>query len=161
MRRVGAHLLWGVAVVGRFHCEVLASVHCGEQLVLHVVRGGRCIHYLVRRSESPSGTSSRLVQKESGKKRVRFPFLGGECGMPRVWGARAGRVRSSLKEPCFSAEQGRCMGLRVKESHVVCLSVPMRRCHVVLWGDDGHRAAVKGAQRGKPWREVHVGTPSC
>ena len=49
------------------------------------------------------------------------------------------------------------MGLRMKESHVVCLPAPMRRCHVVLRGDDGHGAAVEGAQRGKPWREVYAG----
>ena len=52
------------------------------------------------------------------------------------------------------------MGLRMKESHVVCLPAPMRRCHVVLRGDDGHGAAVEGAQRGKPWREVYAGAPS-
>ena len=46
------------------------------------------------------------------------------------------------------------MGLRMKESHVVCLPAPMRRCHVVLRGDDGHGAAVEGAQRGKPWRDA-------
>ena len=95
--------LWGAVAAGRFHCEAFAFVHCREQLVLHVARGGRRIRYLVRHSESPSGASPRLVQKESGKKRARFPFFGG-CGMPRVWGIRAGRVRNSLKEPCFSAE---------------------------------------------------------
>lgn len=43
------------------------------------------------------------------------------------------------------------MGLRMKESHVVCLPAPMRRCHVVLRSDDGHGASVEGAQRGKAW----------
>ena len=104
MRRAGAHPLWGAVAAGRFHCEAFAFVHCREQLVLYVARGGRRIRYLVRHSESPSGASPRLVQKESGRKRARFPFLGGERGMPRVWGIRAGRVRNSLKEPCFSAE---------------------------------------------------------
>ena len=41
------------------------------------------------------------------------------------------------------------MGLRMKESHVVCLPAPMRRCHVVLRGDDGHGAAVSGSRGAK------------
>ena len=48
----------------------------------------------------PSPSTERIR-----KKACPLPlFFGGECGMPRVWGIRAGRVRNSLKEPCFSAE---------------------------------------------------------
>ena len=47
----------------------------------------------------PSPSTERIR-----KKACPLPFFWGECGMPRVWGIRAGRVRNSLKEPCFSAE---------------------------------------------------------
>ena len=48
------------------------------------------------------------------------------------------------------------MGLRMKESHVVCLPAPMRRCHVVLRGDDGHGAAGEGAPRGEAHRPFEL-----
>ena len=102
MRRAGAHPLWGAVAAGRFHCETFAFVHCGEQLVLHVARGGR-ICYLVRHPESPSGASPRLVQKESGKKRVRFPFGAGlSAGCP-AFGA-PGRGLEQPERTCFLAE---------------------------------------------------------
>ena len=105
MRRAGAHPLWGAVAAGRFHCEAFAFVHCREQLVLHVARGGRRIRYLVRHSESPSGASPRLVQKESGKKRARFLFFGGGVrDAPRLGHPGGAGSEQPEREPCFSAE---------------------------------------------------------
>ena len=75
--------------------------------------------------------------------------------MPRV--ELPGWVRNTFEGLFFSGKRPLHGGLRTRGSHVVCLSAPMRRRHLVLRGDDGHGAAAEGAQRGKPRCEVYAG----
>ena len=72
---------YGVAVAaGLVPLQNFAFVHCGEQLVLHVARGGRRICYLVRQSREsvrcvPSPSTER-IRKKSGCPLP--PFGGGD-----------------------------------------------------------------------------------